>query len=127
MWTYNGEIDQKRLRWIQNSHGLTVNNVPMQAIKANVVAHTRQNQSIIEVEVHEGKYREVRRLLELAGMKVSKLTRMKYGPFTLENLAKGSVLEVNIPSELKRYLQPPTASIERPAHSETHSENNHVV
>jgi 23S rRNA pseudouridine2605 synthase len=43
----------------------------------------------------EGKNREVRRVLEHLGLKVSRLIRTAYGPFTLEELEPGVVGEID--------------------------------
>lgn len=45
----------------------------------------------LEVSVCEGKNREVRKLLDYAGLKVSRLIRTHYGPFKLGKLARGNV------------------------------------
>ena len=42
----------------------------------------------------EGKNREVRKLCEAMGLKVSRLIRTSYGPFELEDMPVGAVDEI---------------------------------
>jgi 23S rRNA pseudouridine2605 synthase len=48
----------------------------------------------LTVALKEGKNREVRRLLEAKGLRVSRLIRIAYGPFQLGTLARGAVAEI---------------------------------
>lgn len=48
----------------------------------------------MHVAVKEGKNREVRKLLDYAGLKVSRLIRTEYGPFKLGKLERGKVAEI---------------------------------
>lgn len=48
----------------------------------------------IDVELKEGKNREVRKALEHLGLKVNRLIRTQYGPFELGDLRPGAVEEV---------------------------------
>jgi len=45
--------------------------------------------SVIELELHEGRYRQVRRMCEAAGLKVLRLHRWGYGPLRLGGLEHG--------------------------------------
>ena len=46
------------------------------------------------MKLTEGKNREVRRVLEHLGLKVSRLIRIAYGPFVLGDLPAGAVDEI---------------------------------
>lgn len=48
-----------------------------------------ENNSWVEITLHEGKHREVRRLLEAVGHPVSKLRRVSIGPITARGLEPG--------------------------------------
>lgn len=48
----------------------------------------------IDVELKEGKNREVRKALEHLGLKVNRLIRTQYGPFELDDLRPGAVEEI---------------------------------
>ena len=60
---------------------------------AELVGRER-GRTILELTIAEGKNREVRRVLEHFGLQVSRLIRVRYGPFVLEDLPAGGVDEV---------------------------------
>jgi 23S rRNA pseudouridine2605 synthase len=55
----------------------------------------------IELTLHEGRNRQVRRMLEAVGHRVRSLHRSRYGPLTLEGLEPGAWRELE-PSEVER-------------------------
>lgn len=57
----------------------------------------------LEMTLEEGKNREIRRVLEHLGLQVTRLIRIKFGPFELpRKMSIGQVKEVSIPSEMLR-------------------------
>ncbi len=46
------------------------------------------------ITLHEGKNREIRRVLSHFGVQVNRLIRLSYGPFGLEDIPKGALIEV---------------------------------
>ena len=63
----------------------------------------------ITVSLHEGKYREVRKVLESIGLKVNRLIRLAYGPFQLGTLEQGAAEEVGprvIREQLAEFIAP---------------------
>jgi 23S rRNA pseudouridine2605 synthase len=86
-----GDVSQDQLENL--IHGVEIDGVRYGRIDANLERRTGRNQWI-ELRLAEGKNREVRRVLEHLGLKVSRLIRTAYGPFELGPLAPGAVEEV---------------------------------
>ncbi len=86
-----GEIGQDRLEAL--IEGIEIEGVRYGAIDANLERRTGRN-AWVEMKLTEGKNREVRRVLEHLGLKVSRLIRTAYGPFALGDLQPGEVDEV---------------------------------
>jgi 23S rRNA pseudouridine2605 synthase len=74
-------------------HGVKIEGVRYGSIDANIERRTGTN-VWIELTLAEGKNREVRRVLEHLGLRVSRLIRTAYGPFPLADLPAGAVDEV---------------------------------
>ncbi|HEY2954904.1 MAG TPA: pseudouridine synthase [Candidatus Eisenbacteria bacterium] len=82
-------------------------------------------ESVIELELHEGRYRQVRRMCEAAGLRVLRLHRWGYGPLRLAGLERGLWRELS-EEEVRRlrvasarpHARPPAAGgARRPASS----------
>jgi 23S rRNA pseudouridine2605 synthase len=65
-----------------------------------------ENNSWLEVTLHEGKHHEVRRLLEAVGHPVSKLRRVGIGPLTSRGLKPGQFRSLTA-AEVKGLVDPP--------------------
>ena len=86
-----GRISQAQLEGL--SEGIEIEGVRYGSIDANLERRTGTNQWI-ELTLAEGKNREVRRVLEHLGLRVSRLIRTAYGPFPLADMPAGAVDEV---------------------------------
>jgi 23S rRNA pseudouridine2605 synthase len=96
-----GDITQAQLEEL--IEGIEVDGMRYRRIDANLERRTGRNQWI-ELTLTEGKNREVRRVLEHLGLKVSRLIRVGYGPFALDALPKGAAVEIG-KNELERFLR----------------------
>lgn len=80
-----GAEDVARLR-----HGLKLDDGPAQPARLRVVA-TRREGSSVDLTIHEGRNRQVRRMFEELGHPVVALTRLRFGPIALGTLAPGDL------------------------------------
>lgn len=94
-----GAVSQGQLEALMD--GIEIEGVRYGPIDANLERRTGRNQWV-EMTLAEGKNREVRRVLEHLGLKVSRLIRTAYGPFALGDLRAGAVDEVRR-EELERF------------------------
>lgn len=94
-----GRVSQDELEDL--AEGVTIEGVRYGSINANLERRTGSN-CWIEMSLTEGKNREVRRVLEHLGLKVSRLIRTAYGPFTIEAMEPGDADEIDT-SELENF------------------------
>ncbi|QIK79069.1 rRNA pseudouridine synthase [Sphingomonas piscis] len=87
-----GDVTQEQLEAL--SEGVEIEGMRYGSIDANMERRTGRN-CWIEMSLTEGKNREVRRVLEYLGMQVSRLIRISYGPFALEDMQPGEVREID--------------------------------
>ncbi|MDH5188347.1 MAG: pseudouridine synthase [Rhodospirillaceae bacterium] len=87
-----GYVDDDRLKTLEK--GVTVDGIHYGPIEARLEKRTGSN-AWLSVILTEGKNREIRRVIEHLGLKVSRLIRTDYGPFKLGNLTRGAVMEVS--------------------------------
>ncbi len=74
--------------------GVTLDDGPVEVRRARVI-DTSADKSIIELVIHEGRNRIVRRLLDQVGHPVRQLSRTKFGPIELGTLAGGRLRELS--------------------------------
>jgi 23S rRNA pseudouridine2605 synthase len=86
-----GAVTQEQLEGL--IQGIEIDGIRYGPIDANMERRTGRN-AWIELRLTEGKNREVRRVLEHLGLRVSRLIRVAYGPFVLGDLPAGAVVEV---------------------------------
>ncbi len=73
--------------------GVKVDGVDYQPMEVTLDSQKKDN-AWLTVGLREGKNREIRKIFEYFGLKVSRLIRTSYGPFQLGSLGKGEVKEV---------------------------------
>ena len=69
--------------------GVTLDDGPTQPAGVRVVAR-RAGGSTLEIELREGRKRQIRRMLALFGLEVTRLVRVRFGPIVLGTLPAGS-------------------------------------
>ena len=59
------------------------------------IINSKNNSHSLEIELFEGKNREIRKILGHFNLKVTKLKRIEYGPFRLGSLSIGKLKEIS--------------------------------
>lgn len=85
--------------------GITYKGVRYGSIKATIDSSKGIN-AWMTMQLHEGKNREIRNVMEAMGFEVSRLLRVSYGPFELGNLREGYVRDCS-PAMLRQALPAP--------------------
>lgn len=80
--------------------GVTLDDGPVEVSRARIVegshGRTSRQRTIVELVIHEGRNRIVRRLLDHVGHPVTRLTRTSIGPLELGRLAVGEMRELTL-------------------------------
>ena len=87
-----GEVSRATLQQLRD--GVTLDDGPVQVSRAALVEAGRggaRGRSIVELVIHEGRNRIVRRLLDHVGHPVRRLTRTRFGPVDLTGLRPGEL------------------------------------
>jgi 23S rRNA pseudouridine2605 synthase len=106
----HGRTTQEKLDTLKD--GITVEGVRYGPIEARLDKAKEGPQGAnlwLTVTLHEGKNREVRRVLEALGLKVNRLIRLAYGPLALGTLGVGELEEVGprvIREQFAAYIDP---------------------
>ena len=87
-----GRVDAARLSALKD--GITVEGLRYGSIEASLEREQSGANSWISITLREGKNREIRKVMEAIGLKVSRLIRVSYGPFSLGKIAVGDLQEI---------------------------------
>lgn len=74
----------------QLTQPVTLDGYTIRKPQVKLVRTLSGNRAVLSVTIHEGRNRQVRRMCDLAGMPVSRLTRVSEGPLKLGDLKSGS-------------------------------------
>ena len=88
----NGKITQSIID--KTKKNLLIDGQLYRKIKLDVIFSKSQFHSL-EIELNEGKNREIRKILSHFNLKITKLKRIEYGPFKLGNLEIGKLKEIS--------------------------------
>ncbi len=88
-----GEVFRRTVK--QLLEGVTLDDGPVTVSRARIV-EASSAKSIVELVIHEGRNRIVRRLLDHVGHPVRRLTRTAIGPVSLGRLRSGEVRELTL-------------------------------
>lgn len=90
---YFGALNEQKLKQVKR--GTTIEGVKYAPAKIELEKTENEGTNQwMTITLHEGKNREVKRLIEYCGGKVNRLIRTSYGPFQLGKLPKGGVEEI---------------------------------
>jgi pseudouridine synthase len=64
------------------------------------VLSRKKNRTVLEIELREGRKRQIRRMLSLFGHRVTRLTRVRFGPLEIGELRAGTWRELG-PDEIQ--------------------------
>src|SRR5690606_18524904 len=91
----DGEVTKATLRSL--SEGGELDDGPVRPVRVRVLEHgagAAKGRTIVEVVLHEGRNRIVRRLLDHVGHPVRRLTRTRFGPVALGPLKSGELRDL---------------------------------
>jgi 23S rRNA pseudouridine2605 synthase len=86
-----GKLNHERLKKLE--HGIRVDGIRYGSIKVEVDVEKESN-SWLKISLEEGKNREIRKVMEHLGLKVNRLIRVSFGPFSLGDLGVCGLIEV---------------------------------
>jgi len=88
----HGRVDPKALAALEN--GITIDGVRYGPIEARLEREQTSANTWLSIALREGKNREIRRIMDHLGLKVTRLIRVSFGPFQLGDLPEGAIEEV---------------------------------
>ena len=83
------------------SKGRKIDGIEYRPFKYKIFNKDKKN-FWIEMELKEGKNREIRELMRSIDLRVNKLTRLEFGPFKISNLKPGEIKTAE-PKEIRQY------------------------
>ena len=82
-----GEITKEKLNYLRQPFSIG-------SVKYKPFEIRQTEKKWLDIIIREGKNREIRKAMECIGLQVSRLMRLSFGPFSLENLAPEKIKRV---------------------------------
>lgn len=89
-----GEVDFSNIKKILEKP-ININNETFKPIDASIETRGKYN-NWLKLVLREGKNREIRKIINFLGLNISRLIRVKYGPYELGDLKPGQFKEASI-------------------------------
>lgn len=86
-----GSVDDRTIKRL--AKGVTLDDGPVRPDKVKLVSRT-DTRSLVQISLHEGRNRIVRRMMDAVGHPVDKLSRIAIGPVRLGQLRQGEAREL---------------------------------
>ncbi len=97
-----GEVMKEDILKLES--GVEIDGYTTKRCKAYIASVDRKNNSSsVGIILREGKYHQVKKMMDAIGHPVKRLTRISFGEITVEGLAEGEIRELT-PHEIKRLL-----------------------
>jgi 23S rRNA pseudouridine2605 synthase/16S rRNA pseudouridine516 synthase len=90
--TVRGTVTAQTIQKLKN--GIELDDGPIAVDKAKIIGEPSGGKSLIEVTLHSGRNRIVRRMLEAVGHPVLELVRRQFGPLHLGTLGSGRIRDL---------------------------------
>lgn len=90
----HGYFDREKVDEIRR--GITIDDVKYRGVRININESREKSNIWLTISITEGKNREVRKLLEYIGLQVTRLIRLSYGPFEVDQMMRGDILEIPV-------------------------------
>ena len=127
-----GHIDQAQLAALAD--GVTIDGIRYGQVIAKLDRQMASN-AWLTIAIREGKNREIRRIMEYLGHKISRLIRISYGPFQLGELEDGDIEpiksrvltdQLGLGDSMADASDKPTLTIKKPAHNSAGKRGRHA-
>ena len=120
----HGHVNEAALEKLKD--GVTIEGITYGTIVARLDRQQGDN-AWLTVSIHEGKNREIRKIMEHLNLTVNRLIRISFGPFQLGNLAQGGVEEIKGRTlrEQLGEVAPQTPRKPQPARKPPHTKKPH--
>ncbi len=124
--TVRGTVAPKTLTALKN--GIELDDGPIAIDRGKILQGSKDGRTLVEVTLHSGRNRIVRRMFDAVGHPVIELVRRQFGPLHLGTLAAGSMRALNTAERnelltLARSVGAPTAPDKAPTTGNEHNDD----